>query len=83
MKELSSKFVSLLKYVPYIIDENPKIQRFLICFPTSFKDIIKFDNRKTLEEAMEKANFYYEQSEKRESIPNSKNKRGSNSDQKR
>ena len=25
MKELSSKFLSLLIYVPYIIDENPKI----------------------------------------------------------
>ena len=25
IKELSSKFLSLLRYVPYIIDENPKI----------------------------------------------------------
>ena len=38
MKELSSKFLSLLRYVPYIIDEKPKIQRFLSCLPTSFKD---------------------------------------------
>ena len=29
MKELSSKFLSLLRYVPYIIDEKPKIQIFL------------------------------------------------------
>ena len=28
MKELSIKFVSLLRYVPYIIDEKPKIQCF-------------------------------------------------------
>ena len=33
MKELRSKFLSLLRYVPYIIDENPKIQRFLSCLP--------------------------------------------------
>ena len=26
MKELSSKVLSLLRYVPYIIDEKPKIQ---------------------------------------------------------
>ena len=29
MKELSSKFLSLLRYVPYIIDEKQKIQQFL------------------------------------------------------
>ena len=55
MKELSSNFLSLLRYVPYIIDEKPKIQRFLSCLLTSFKDKIEFDNPKTLEEAMRKA----------------------------
>ena len=71
IKELSNKFLSLLTYVPYIIDEKPKIQRFLSCFPTSFKDIIEFDNPNTLEEEMRKANFCYEQSKnKREGIPN-------------
>ena len=60
MKELSSKFLSLLRYVPYIIDEKPKIQRFLSCFPIYFKDRIEFDNPKTLEEAMRKANVCYE-----------------------
>ena len=69
MKELSSKFPSLLRYAPYIIDEKPKIQRFLNCLPTSFKDRIEFDNPKTLEEAMRKVNFCYELSKKRESIP--------------
>ena len=58
MKELSNKFLSLLRYVPYIIDEKPKIQRFLSCLPTSFKDRIEFDNSKTLEEAMRKDFFY-------------------------
>ena len=59
MKELSIQFSSLLRYVPYIIDEKPKIQRFVSCFPTSLKDNIEFDNPKTLEEAMRKANFCY------------------------
>ena len=60
MKELRNKFLSLLRYIPYIIDEKPKIQRFLIYLPTSFKDRIEFDNPKTLAEAMRKAYFCYE-----------------------
>ena len=83
MKELSSKFLSLLRYVPYIIDEKPKIQWFLSCFPTRFKERIEFDNPKTIEEEMRKANFCYEHSKKRENMPNWKNKRTSNFDQKR
>ena len=58
IKELSSKFLSLLQYVPYIIDENPKIQRFLSCLPFRFKDKIEYNNPKTLEEAMRKANLF-------------------------
>ena len=53
------------------------------CFPTSFKDIIEFDNPKTLEEAMIKDNLCYKQSKNRELIPNQKNKRESNFDHKR
>ena len=34
MKELNSEFLSLLRYVPYIVDENPKVQWFLICLPS-------------------------------------------------
>ena len=84
MKKLSSKILSLLRYVPYIIDEKPNIQRILSCLPLSFKDIIEFDNPKTLEEEMRKANFYYEQSKnKREGIPNWKNKRTSDFEQRR
>ena len=79
MNELSSKILSLLWYGPYIIDKNPKIQRFLSCFPISFKDKIEFGNLKTLEEVIRKANFCYEQSKnKRDVIPNWKNKRTSN-----
>ena len=83
MKELSSKFISLLRYVPYTIDKKPKIQRFLSCLSTSFKDKIEFDNPKTLEEAMTKSYIFYKWSKNRESIPNWKNKRTSNFDHKR
>ena len=51
-KELNSKILSLLRYVPYIVDEKPKVQRFLSCLPFHIKDTIEYDNPKTLEEAM-------------------------------
>ena len=83
MKELSSKFLSLLRYVPYIIDEKQKIQRFRSCLPASFKDRIDFDNPKTLEEAMIKTELCYGQGRKREPLPNWKTKNISHFDQKR
>ena len=61
-----------------------KYKVFLSCLPLSFKDIIEFDNPKILEEAMRKANFCYAQSKnKRKGIPNWKNKRTSNFEQRR
>ena len=54
MNELRSKFLSLIRYVPYITYENPKIQHFLSYLPASFKDRIEFENLKTLEEALRK-----------------------------
>ena len=61
MKELCSKFLSLIRYVPYIIDEKPKIQHFPNCFPLMFKERIEYENPKMLEEAMRKMNLYYDQ----------------------
>ena len=78
MKDLNSKFLSLLRYVPYLVDEKPKVQRFLSCLPYHIKDIIEYDNLKTLEEAMRKANFYFEQNKKKEGIANWKAKKNSN-----
>ena len=37
MKELNSKFLSLLRYVPYIVDEKPKLQWFLSSLPFHIK----------------------------------------------
>ena len=76
MKELCSKFLSLLHYVRYIIDEKPKIQWFLSYFPIMFKEWIEYGNPKTLEEAMRKENLCYDQNKnKRESILAWKNQR--------
>ena len=70
MKELNSKFLGLLRYVPYIVDEKPKVQWFMSFLPFHIKDRIEYDNPKTLEEAMEKANLCYEQNQKRENMQN-------------
>ena len=78
MKDLNSKFLSLLRYVPYLVDEKPKVHRFLSCLPYHIKDRIKYDNPKTLLEAMRKANFYFEQNKKKEGIANWKDKKNSN-----
>ena len=83
MKELNIKFLSLLRYVPYIVDEKPKVQQFLSCLPFHIKDRIEYDNPKTLEEAMRKENFCYEQNRKRENMPNWKAKRSNNFEHKK
>ena len=54
MKELNNKFLSLLHYLPYIVDEKPKVQWFMSFLPFHIKDKIEYDNHKTLEEAMRK-----------------------------
>ena len=83
MKEICSKFWSLLRYVPYIIDDKNKNQCFLSCLPLMFKERIKYDNPKNLEEAMRKANFCYDQNKnKQKNIPNWKNKRRENFEKK-
>ena len=55
MEELINKFLDLLRFVPYIKEEKVKVQRFLSCLPQAYKDRIKFDNPKTLDEALRKA----------------------------
>ena len=74
MKKLNSKFLSLVRYVPYIVDKKPKVQQLLSCLPYHIKDRIEYDNPKTLEEAMRKVNFCYEQNRKKESMTNQKGK---------
>ena len=78
MKDLNSKFLSLRRCVPYLVDEKPKVQRFLSCLPYHIKYRIEYDNPKNLEEAMRKANFYFEQNRKKESLANWKAKKSNN-----
>jgi len=82
MKELCSKFLSLLHYVPYIVEEKPNVQRFLSRLPAVYKDIIEYDNPRTLEEAMRKAKICYDQNKsKMDHNANWKGKREDNYNQ--
>jgi len=84
MKELCSRFLSLLRYVPYFIDERPKIQLFLSCLPSIYKEIIEYGNPKTLEEAMRKENLCHDQNKnKKDNVTNWKGKRHENFEHKK
>ena len=58
----ANNFLELLRYVRYIKDEKVKIQCFLSGLPQYYKDIIEFYEHRTLEEAIRKAKYCYEQS---------------------
>ena len=66
-----------------LLTKNLRYSGFLSCLPFHIKDKIEYDNPKTLEEAMQKANFYYEQNRKRETMPNWKEKRYNNFEQRK
>ena len=59
--EYISKFLELLRYVPYLKDEKAKIQRFISGFPTTYRDWIEFNEPLLLEEAIWKLKHCYEQ----------------------
>ena len=61
MEEYANKFLELLRYVRYIKDDKVKIQHFLSGIPQSYKDKIDFDEPTTLEEAIKKAKYCYDQ----------------------
>lgn len=40
--EYTSRFLELLRYVPYLKEEKAKIQRFISGFPVAYRDPIEF-----------------------------------------
>ena len=60
--EHTSKFLELLRYVPYLKEEKAKIQRFTSGLLMEFKDIINFDEPRSLEEAIRELKHSYQQS---------------------
>ena len=68
MEEYANKFLELLRYARYIKDDKVKIQRFPSGIPQSYKDKIEFYEPRTLEEAIRKAKYFYEQNKRKPDI---------------
>ena len=68
MAEYENKFLGLLKYFRFIFYEKVKIQRFLGGLWAFNKENIKYDEPKTLTEAIRKDKYMYEQGQGRESF---------------
>jgi len=64
-EEYNSRFLELLRYVPYLKHKKTKIQIFMSGSPVSFRDMIEFDEPISLEEAIWKLKNYYEKSKHR------------------
>jgi hypothetical protein len=58
--EYVNKFFDLLRYVPYIKAEKEKVQRFISGLPKDYRKRIEFDEPKTLEDTIRKANYCHE-----------------------
>jgi hypothetical protein len=61
IEEYVSRFLELLRYVPYIKAEKEKVQRFISGLPKDYQNRIEFDEPKTLEDTIRKARYCYEQ----------------------
>jgi hypothetical protein len=61
MDEYEKKFLELLRYVASSRMRRLKFKYFLSGLPSFYKDKIQFDEPKTLEEAIRKAKYLYEQ----------------------
>ena len=82
MEEYANTFLELLRYVIYIKYEKVKIQCFLSGLPQSYKYQIEFYEPKTLEEAIRKAKYFYNQSKSKTNYQKVwKNKMNEKSDQ--
>lgn len=75
--EFVTKLASLLRYVPYIWEEKAKVQLFVSSLPSFMKERIKFDNPKSMDEAIRQAKICYQQmKQKGESKKRWSNKKG-------
>lgn len=60
MDEFVTKFTYLLRYVPYIREEKAKVQRFMSSLSAFMKERLEFDNPKTVDKAIRKAQICYQ-----------------------
>lgn len=53
--EYTSRFLELLRYMPYLKDEKENIQMFINEFPSTYRDQIEFHEARLLDEAIRKS----------------------------
>ena len=84
MEEYANKFFELLRYVKYIKDEKVKIHNFLSGLHQYYKDIIEFNEPRTLKEAIRKAKYCYDQNKGKHDYHKTwKDKKNEKSDQRK
>jgi hypothetical protein len=71
MDEHERRFLEFLTYVGFIKDEKVKIQIFFSGIPSLYSDKIHFDEPGTLEEALRKEKYLYEQNKGKPSFKKS------------
>lgn len=61
-EEYTTKFLEFLRHVLYLKDVKVEVHRFVSGFPLAFRDMIKYDEPRSLEEVIGKLKHYYEYS---------------------
>ncbi len=61
-EEYTSRFLELLRYVPYLREEKAKVHRFIRGFLVAYRERIEFDEPRSLEKAIQNLKHCYEQS---------------------
>jgi len=56
-----TKFVNMMRYVPYLCEEKAKFQRFMSIFPQAYKYKIESLNPKTMDEVIRHAKLCFTQ----------------------
>eukprot|EP00253_Pinus_taeda_P019959 PITA_19959 len=64
-EEYTTKFLELLRYVPYLTNEKTIGQRFVSGFPLTFRDRIEYAKPRSLEEVIGKLKHCYEKSKRK------------------
>ena len=61
MEDYANKILEILRYVRYIKYDNVQIHHFLSGLPQAYKERIEFVELRTIEEAIRKAKYCYDQ----------------------
>jgi hypothetical protein len=60
-----TKFVNMMRYVPYLREEKEKVQWFMSCLPQAYKDKIEFINPNMMDEVIRHTKLCYNQFKQR------------------